>query len=147
MHTHHSTRAGRKAISPPSPGKKEEGKTAILIHPHPVVGSHTWKQGNGSKLSATLLPAEAAAKEGMEGGTEVLFPLGEAHCSQEFSKPSGKFYGFRDSSWNQDSPSPQGPLSGLVINHIMSVLPQKPPVEHYAPLPTRTFRAGQRTET
>lgn len=142
MHTRHTTKAGRKAISPPLPGKKEEGKTAVLTHPHPVSGSNTWKQGSGSKLSATLPPAEAAAKEGMEGGTEVLFPLSEAHCSQEFSKPSGKFCRFRDSSWNQDSPSPQGPLSGPVINHIMSVLPQKPPQEHYAPLPTRTFGAG-----
>jgi len=96
----------------------------------------------GQRLSATLLPAEAAAEEGREGGMEVLFPLSEAHCSQEFSKPSGKFYGFRDSSWNQDSPSPQGQLSGLVFNHIMSVLPQKPPVEHYAPHPKRTLRAG-----
>ena len=95
----------------------------------------------GQRLSAILLPAEAAAEEGREGGIEVLFPLSEDHCSQ-FSKPSGKFYGFRDSSWNQDSPSPQGQLSVLVINHIMSVLPQKSPVQHYALLPQRTLRAG-----
>lgn len=65
----HFTNTGRKAISPPPPGKKEEGKTAVLTHPHPVTGSNTLEAGEWAKgfRQHSCLQKQQQRKAGRQG--------------------------------------------------------------------------------